>query len=310
VSEIKLTFDDPKLFARRLRVAANEYGVSNGEGLGSALREAADQIEAQLPKAPVEEPTESWALVRAIADQIEAHLSKAPKPAPSRTEAVAAGECSTCHAPVGYPHDEACFGASILDGSPAEAVEADKAPPLCQSISPQFPNPRCLREAGHSGDHEAPDKNGEEWMDWPEPSPVQVEAEPVCKRCGEQDCNDCWPSGLVAGTGYLKSVLAAPAEDDPIEALLNNLGGMSLIGLGGLSREALRGHLRAFTARVLEVGGQQPGVPAIDREALAVALHDDACPDRTCSPVAMVEYYAKADEFIRILALLPEEPTS
>jgi len=57
VSEIKLTLDDPKLFARRLRVAANDYGVSNGEGLGSALREAADQIDAQA-KAPVEEPTE------------------------------------------------------------------------------------------------------------------------------------------------------------------------------------------------------------------------------------------------------------
>jgi hypothetical protein len=94
------------------------------------------------------------------------------------------------------------------------------------------------------------------------PQPVQVEDEPGCKRCGEQDCNDCWPSGLVAGTGYLKSVLAAPAEDDPIEALVQGYA-VHTFNVDRPGRETLFREFAAEHAALLaEVGGQQPGVPA------------------------------------------------
>lgn len=66
-------------------------------------------------------------------------------------------------------------------------------------------------------------------------------------------------------------------------------------------------HLRVVreAGYIVTVPGDAP-LPrrVVDREALAIALHDSVCPDRRCEPTVMGQYFAQADA---VLARLPTE---
>lgn len=65
MSEIKLTLEDPELFAKQLTHAAKHWDDGRATPIGMALHMAAHQIEEQLPKPPIEEPTEFGSVIRA-----------------------------------------------------------------------------------------------------------------------------------------------------------------------------------------------------------------------------------------------------
>lgn len=41
-------------------------------------------------------------------------------------------------------------------------------PEYCRDLAPDFPNPMCMRELGHDGEHKVWDKNGYLWPTWTE----------------------------------------------------------------------------------------------------------------------------------------------
>lgn len=161
----------------------------------------------------------------------------------------------------------------------------------------------------------------------PEPSPVQVEVE-RCAYCGDEidDATGTWRSlGDFGGTGtgglverfwcadapdHKHSPLPAPAEDDPIEALarvrvfLQTWDKGDQVASCVSHRDGTHRLLYSDLARVLEVGGQQPGVPVEKVRGVADLLRalQEKSNDRTqwC-------YKTAADS---VAALLPEEPTS
>jgi hypothetical protein len=120
--------------------------------------------------------------------------------------------------------------------SPAEAVEADDYVRAT------------VRAFGLDPDEAVADRHAT----LPEPSPVQVEAEPVC-ICHE--ITDTYPDPDCPVHGN-----PAPAEDDPIEALVQAFVA-DWFWPGTTKPDGLSTRLHRFAARVAEVGGQQPGVP-------------------------------------------------
>lgn len=277
--------------------------LSNEETL-SAYKDLRKSLSVLLaePKASVEEPTEAYSMVRALWKSApeEGHVVFIrARPASEDNGSEYSWATIDPEYSFGGMHDVEVLRPTFAP-SPAEAVEADKADwhpradcpggdcdkPHARPVGP-LANPiedRAQRiiaqvisnqdvvgvfESGQS-DAGVPEIYAEAvvraleadgivlvGVATPEPSPVQVEAE----RC--TTCYPCVANCLVHGH-------PAPAEDDPIEALVQEAAG-ELRLFSARQLEALR----SLAARVLEVGGQQPGVPAEAVRALAEFLRQD-----------------------------------
>ena len=155
----------------------------------------------------------------------------------------------------------------------------------------------------------------------PEPPPVQVEAEPksctLLPHCGLEDGHAGWclkpPPAIKHGVDPALAHQSAPAEDDPIEALVQEIEARVTDVLDRTPRVKPTDILRAFAARVLEVGGQQPGVPVEELRALAQHWRADN-PDNHTSYVLDSSNRAAWQSFARaatqLEALLPAEPST
>jgi hypothetical protein len=223
----------------------------------------AEQIEAQLPKAPVEEPT---------GDVVVAPVS---------------GWFFKPGGDLGWVRDDLRpytwkgvldFGDPIVyrrepATAPAEVVEADRAPALTFDEFCLLKDVVGAPLAKSLADAPGKARDLLAYIKPAEPTPEQVEA------------------------------ASAPIGGDAIDALVQEYAPESFESANADDIE--RRKLRAFAARVLEVGGQQPGVPVEKvREAIRLARESYGDDNFEDAHVALPGLVASLE------ALLPKEPTS
>jgi len=330
-------------------------------GLPTALRYIADQIAKQLPKVPVEEPAGDCVVFFSLnhphqgvgwaADDGKWEDGSGSSLPWEQLVGDAKATDVMLYRRVPYPEP------------PPVQVEADKVP--CIGFADASPHAPHRWLDGTDVDLVVP-----AWYDCPgkpEPSPVQVEAEPVSDLeyatrldgstmpaprvvpnefcwCGGEvgsrvpgdhlglgcllDITHNWNAASLESQQLIEREQSTPAEDDPIEALVQAMRGHEPMVWGGPGAEIYgcrcgtvfdepddsgsweTAQLSHVAARVLEVGGQQPGVPVEKVRALAEFLRMGA-PDRYVRPesnkVMRATFKEAADH---VASLLPEEPTS
>jgi hypothetical protein len=190
--------------------------------------------------------------------------------------------------------------------APSLAVEADEAThvpcPDCGD-DPKEPQQHAdgCRRIGQSAEIQC----GPPWQPFPEPTPEQVEA----ARCTCAYPDDMDPAAHIGCPAHEQVEAAsapewargdaANAESDAIEALVH--------AFAPSASDNYRRRLRVLAGRVLEVGGQQPGVPVEKVREVVAALRRWASQEGRL--VTSAYAYKRAADYVAD-ALLPTAPPS
>lgn len=250
--EIKLTLDegDAKTVAEALRANHVEW--------------LAEIVERQLPKAPVEEPTEAYSLVRArwTADGAEEPVVfiRARSASEDAGSEYSWGTIDAEYSFAGMADPEVLrVGVGEPATPPTEAVEADEVRELRLDLQACHATLEAValalrEEADDIGANDPAADFLNKWADRiqpaaAEPTPEQVEADPA------QDEQ--------AHARYYAQAASAPAGD-AIEALVASFVDLIWHGIDN-DKIAWHNAARDLAARVLEVGGQQSGGPVVGK---------------------------------------------